>query len=315
MKRIGPALAAAFSITLMAAAIGLTAGCSPQARWPDDYSRPPSTGIAEGDIATLSATRTEFEVGPDQQTTLRLQSTLAVDHAVASVAGSGESFPMYDDGDLGAHGDDIAGDGVYSALYTVDCSREDLGGIEITGTITIGSQSLASEPVALYVVAPFTDAELGLMATVDQAISDVMQGEGFDAKPLPDQAAAVKAVLDRLASSDPGIEGDSSPLVVEGSVEYDESARVISFQYAVKGGIGGGVLFDNWDDDVKGGDAERQAGSAERMHTGVGMGTEGGSDVRAAAPSADLPTTLAIGAALAVALGACLLLRLRRGRG
>ena len=44
MKRIGPALAAAFSITLMAAAIGLTAGCSPQARWPDDYSRPPSTG-------------------------------------------------------------------------------------------------------------------------------------------------------------------------------------------------------------------------------------------------------------------------------
>ena len=171
------------------------------------------------------------------------------------------------------------------------------------------------EPVALYVVAPFTDAELGLMATVDQAISDVMQGEGFDAKPLPDQAAAVKAVLDRLASSDPGIEGYSSPLVVEGSVEYDESARVISFQYAVKGGIGGGVLFDNWDDDVKGGDAERQPADADRVPAGAEMGTEGGSDVRTAAPSAGLPTTLAIGAALAVALGACLLLRLRRGRG
>ena len=245
MKRIERTLAIALSITLMAAA-GLAVGRARVAR-ADDYGRPPSTGISEGDIAILSATRTEFEVGPDQQTTLRLQSTLAVDHAVASVAGSGESFPMYDDGDLGAHGDDIAGDGVYSALYTVDCSREDLGGIEITGTITIGSQSLASEPVALYVVAPFTDAELGLMATVDQAISDVMQGEGFDAKPLPDQAAAVKAVLDRLASSDPGIEGYSSPLIVEGSVEYEEGATAISFQYAIGAGIDGGVLLKNPD--------------------------------------------------------------------
>ena len=313
MKRIERTLAIALSITLMAAA-GLAVGRARVAR-ADDYGRPPSTGIAEGDIAILSATRTEFEVGPDQQTTLRLQSTLAVDHAVASVAGSGESFPMYDDGDLGAHGDDIAGDGVYSALYTVDCSREDLGGIEITGTITIGSQSLASEPVALYVVAPFTDAELGLMATVDQAISDVMQGEGFDAKPLPDQAAAVRALLERLASNDPGIGEYDSPLVVEGSVKEEEGAMAVSFKYAVKDGVRGGVLLKDRDGDTKEGDAGRQAGSAERMHTGAGMGTEGGSDVRAAAPAAGLPTTLAIGAALAVALGACLLLRLRRGRG
>ena len=306
MKRIGRTLAIALSITLMAAA-GLAAGRARVAR-ADDHSRPPSTGIAEGDIAILSATRTEFEVGPDQQTTLRLQSTLAVDHAVASVAGSGESFPMYDDGDLGAHGDDIAGDGVYSALYTVDCSREDLGGIEITGTITIGSQSLASEPVALYVVAPFTDAELGLMATVDQAISDVMQGEGFDAKPLPDQAAAVKAVLERLASSDPGIEGYSSPLVVEGSVEYEEGATAISFQYAIGAGIDGGVLLKNPDPNMKGGDAERrQPGDADRVPAGAEAEVTTSS-------GASLPAALAVGAALA-ALAACLLLRLRRGRG
>lgn len=306
MKRIGRTLAIALSITLMAAA-GLAVGRARVAR-ADDYGRPPSTGIAEGDIAILSATRTEFEVGPDQQTTLRLQSTLAVDHAVASVAGSGESFPMYDDGDLGAHGDDIAGDGVYSALYTVDCSREDLGGIEITGTITIGSQSLASEPVALYVVAPFTDAELGLMATVDQAISDVMQGEGFDAKPLPDQAAAVKAVLDRLASSDPGIEGYSSPLVVEGSVEYEEGATAISFQYAIGAGIDGGVLLKNPDPNMKGGDAERrQPGDADRVPAGAEAEVTTSS-------GASLPAALAVGAALA-ALAACLLLRLKRGRG
>lgn len=306
MKRIGRTLAIALSITLMAAA-GLAAGRARVAR-ADDHSRPPSTGIAEGDIAILSATRTEFEVGPDQQTTLRLQSTLAVDHAVASVAGSGESFPMYDDGDLGAHGDDIAGDGVYSALYTVDCSREDLGGIEITGTITIGSQSLASEPVVLYVVAPFTDAELGLMATVDQAISDVMQGEGFDAKPLPDQAAAVKAVLDRLASSDPGIEGYSSPLIVEGSVEYEEGATAISFQYAIGAGIDGGVLLKNPDPNMKGGDAERrQPGDADRVPAGAEAEVTTSS-------GASLPAALAVGAALA-ALAACLLLRLRRGRG
>ena len=306
MKRIERTLAIALSITLMAAA-GLAVGRACVA-WADDYNRPPSTGIAEGDIAILSATRTEFEVGPDQQTTLRLQSTLAVDHAVASVAGSGESFPMYDDGDLGAHGDDIAGDGVYSALYTVDCSREDLGGIEITGTITIGSQSLASEPVALYVVAPFTDAELGLMATVDQAISDVMQGEGFDAKPLPDQAAAVKAVLDRLASSDPGIEGYSSPLIVEGSVEYEEGATAISFQYAIGAGIDGGVLLKNPDPNMKGGDAERrQPGDADRVPAGAEAEVTTSS-------GASLPAALAVGAALA-ALAACLLLRLRRGRG
>ena len=303
MKRIERTLAIALSITLMAAA-GLAVGRARVAR-ADDYGRPSSSGISEGDIAILSATRTEFEVGPDQQTTLRLQSTLAVDHAVASVAGSGESFPMYDDGDLGAHGDDIAGDGVYSALYTVDCSREDLGGIEITGTITIGSQSLASEPVALYVVAPFTDAELGLMATVDQAISDVMQGEGFDAKPLPDQAAAVKAVLDRLASSDPGIEGYSSPLVVEGSVEYDESARAISFQYAIGAGIDGGVLLKNPDPNMKGGDAERrQPGDADRVPAGAEAEVTTSS-------GASLPAALAVGAALA-ALAACLLRRRRR---
>ena len=303
MKRIERTLAIALSITLMAAA-GLAVGRARVAR-ADDYSRPPSTGIAEGDIATLSATRTEFEVGPDQQTTLRLQSTLAVDHAVASVAGSGESFPMYDDGDLGAHGDDIAGDGVYSALYTVDCSREDLGGIEITGTITIGSQSLASEPVALYVVAPFTDAELGLMATVDQAISDVMQGEGFDAKPLPDQAAAVKAVLDRLASSDPGIEGYSSPLIVEGSVESEEGATAISFQYAIGAGIDGGVLLKNPDPNMKGGDAERrQPGDADRVPAGAEAEVTTSS-------GASLPAALAVGAALA-ALAACLLRRRRR---
>ncbi len=303
MKRIGRTLAIALSITLMAAA-GLAVGRARVAR-ADDYGRPSSSGISEGDIAILSATRTEFEVGPDQQTTLRLQSTLAVDHAVASVAGSGESFPMYDDGDLGAHGDDIAGDGVYSALYTVDCSREDLGGIEITGTITIGSQSLASEPVALYVVAPFTDAELGLMATVDQAISDVMQGEGFDAKPLPDQAAAVKAVLDRLASSDPGIEGYSSPLVVEGSVEYEEGATAISFQYAIGAGIDGGVLLKNPDPNMKGGDAERrQPGDADRVPAGAEAEVTTSS-------GASLPAALAVGAALA-ALAACLLRRRRR---
>ncbi len=303
MKRIERTLAIALSITLMAA-VGLAVGRARVAR-ADDYGRPPSSGIAEGDIAILSATRTEFEVGPDQQTTLRLQSTLAVDHAVASVAGSGESFPMYDDGDLGAHGDDIAGDGVYSALYTVDCSREDLGGIEITGTITIGSQSLASEPVALYVVAPFTDAELGLMATVDQAISDVMQGEGFDAKPLPDQAAAVKAVLDRLASSDPGIEGYSSPLIVEGSVEYEEGATAISFQYAIGAGIDGGVLLKNPDPNMKGGDAERrQPGDADRVPAGAEAEVTTSS-------GASLPAALAVGAALA-ALAACLLRRRRR---
>ena len=303
MKRIERTLAIALSITLMAAA-GLAVGRARVAR-ADDYGRPSSSGISEGDIAILSATRTEFEVGPDQQTTLRLQSTLAVDHAVASVAGSGESFPMYDDGDLGAHGDDIAGDGVYSALYTVDCSREDLGGIEITGTITIGSQSLASEPVALYVVAPFTDAELGLMATVDQAISDVMQGEGFDAKPLPDQAAAVKAVLDRLASSDPGIEGYSSPLIVEGSVEYEEGATAISFQYAIGAGIDGGVLLKNPDPNMKGGDAERrQPGDADRVPAGAEAEVTTSS-------GASLPAALAVGAALA-ALAACLLRRRRR---
>ena len=303
MKRIERTLAIALSITLMAAA-GLAVGRARVAR-ADDYGRPSSTGIAEGDIAILSATRTEFEVGPDQQTTLRLQSTLAVDHAVASVAGSGETLPMYDDGNLGAHGDDIAGDGVYSALYTVDCSREDLGGIEITGTITIGSQSLASEPVALYVVAPFTDAELGLMATVDQAISDVMQGEGFDAKPLPDQAAAVKAVLDRLASSDPGIEGYSSPLIVEGSVEYEEGATAISFQYAIGAGIDGGVLLKNPDPNMKGGDAERrQPGDADRVPAGAEAEVTTSS-------GASLPAALAVGAALA-ALAACLLRRRRR---
>ena len=303
MKRIGRTLAIALSITLMAAA-GLAVGRARVAR-ADDYGRPPSSGISEGDVAVLSTSRTDFEVGPDQQTTLRLQSTLAVDHAVASVAGSGESFPMYDDGDLGAHGDDIAGDGVYSALYTVDCSREDLGGIEITGTITIGSQSLASEPVALYVVAPFTDAELGLMATVDQAISDVMQGEGFDAKPLPDQAAAVKAVLDRLASSDPGIEGYSSPLVVEGSVEYEEGATAISFQYAIGAGIDGGVLLKNPDPNMKGGDAERrQPGDADRVPAGAEAEVTTSS-------GASLPAALAVGAALA-ALAACLLRRRRR---
>ena len=187
----------------------------------------------------------------------------------------------------------------------VDCSREDLGGIEITGTITIGSQSLASEPVALYVVAPFTDAELGLMATVDQAISDVMQGEGFDAKPLPDQAAAVKAVLDRLASSDPGIEGYSSPLIVEGSVEYEEGATAISFQYAIGAGIDGGVLLKNPDPNMKGGDAERrQPGDADHVPAGAEAEVTTSS-------GASLPAALAVGAALA-ALAACLLRRRRR---
>ena len=45
------------------------------AKWADDYGRPPSTGISEGDIAVLSTSRTDFEVGPDQQATLRLQTT------------------------------------------------------------------------------------------------------------------------------------------------------------------------------------------------------------------------------------------------
>lgn len=313
MKRIGRTLAIALSITLMAAA-GLAVGRARVAR-ADDYGRPPSSGISEGDIAVLSTSRTDFEVGPDQQATLRLQSTLAVDHAVASVAESEETLPMYDDGNLDAHGDDIAGDGVYSALYTVDCSKENLDGIEITATVAIGTQSLASEPVRLYVVAPFTDAELERMAAVDGAIGDVMRGEGFDAKPLPDQAAAVRALLERLASNDPGIGEYDSPLVVEGSVKEEEGATAVSFKYAVKDGVEGGVLLKDRDGDTKEGDVGRQAGSAERMHTGAGMGTEGGSDERAAAPAAGLPTTLAIGAALAVALGACLLLRLKRGRG
>jgi len=47
MKRIGRTLAIALSITLMAAA-GLAAGRARVAR-ADDHSRPPSTGIAEGE--------------------------------------------------------------------------------------------------------------------------------------------------------------------------------------------------------------------------------------------------------------------------
>lgn len=137
---------------------------------------------------------------------------------------------LYDDGDFLNHGDDMAGDGIYSA-YISDLSDND---IEITFVAIYNNSKSNEVKVQYYTV--ISDEENEIMATVDNKIDEILLSGNFTEKTIEEKEELVQDTLNAFVET-----GEIS----DGSIAYNENDQLFSFQYS--NGVLGGVMIGEFD--------------------------------------------------------------------
>jgi hypothetical protein len=181
----------------------------------------------------LSVSNQNILVGTDED---ELIFYLATDIAAAGAAlylQSEKVAELYDDGDFYSHGDDMAGDGIYSAKYVNTATND----VDLPFVARHGDRE--SNTVEVHVFAALTDAILETMSEVDDAVGDVLESPAFAAGSEGQKKQLVETQLNQLATADK-IEADS--------IAYTSEDGLFSFQY--EGGILGGVMIKEFEEEI-----------------------------------------------------------------
>lgn len=134
---------------------------------------------------------------------------------------------MYDDGLFDVHGDDMAGDGVYSACLTNLASAD-----AIFNLVAVYEEN-KSNAVGLNFYTAFTSEEIAKMENVDNTIAKIL-ADGFFEKTMEEKKNIIETALQEHVKA-----GE----IKDGSIFFDEDNALCSFQYET-GALGGILLED-----------------------------------------------------------------------
>ncbi len=145
---------------------------------------------------------------------------------------------MFDDGDYDSHGDDMAGDGVYSIKFYSTAVQD----LAYSFIAKYGDE--ISNYVIIKCFTELTNEELDSIISVDNKIENLITSSGFISGTEEQRKELVDNLLADLASSGK-IEGDS--------ILFSDLSGVYSFQYTA-GSILGGVMIREFKPDFNGTD-------------------------------------------------------------
>lgn len=147
--------------------------------------------------------------------------------SITLLHGKEQIATLYDDGQFAAHGDDIAGDGIYSAC--VETSAYDEGVEKFTATY----ENKKSNTVEVTFYHIISDEVLLILDTANTYICNLVDSENFKEMPIADRKIAADKLVDTLIEK---------KLIVEESLYYDEIQYLYSFVFT--GNILGGIELD-----------------------------------------------------------------------
>lgn len=145
-----------------------------------------------------------------------------------------QQIDLYDDGNT-QHGDDMKGDGTYSALL-YPAGSEDM---EMQFTAEYGQEK--SNTVAVKYYMPLPEDVFGTMDDVDNEIDDLLSASDFTEKTDEEKLGMVTDLLNELVEDDK---------ILDDSIYIDEENSLVSFQYP--GEILGGVMYGEFEGDFNG---------------------------------------------------------------
>ena len=151
------------------------------------------------------------------------------------VEGDEDGLLMYDDGNYASHGDDIAGDGVYSLRYYAYPSDEQK--LSFTAKSSLGT----SNAVSVGFFKPLTSAELDQLDTVSNEIDALTDSAAFQNMTETGKASAAKALLQSLTADNQ---------IDPSSIIYNPDEHIVCFTYT--NGVLGCVQLEEFDSEFNG---------------------------------------------------------------
>lgn len=145
-----------------------------------------------------------------------------------------QQVDLYDDGSA-MHGDDMRGDGTYSAVIRPAGSED----VEMQFTARYGREK--SNTVLVKYYKPLSDDVFSTMDAVDNEIDHLLSESDFTEKASGEKLEMVKELLNELAENEK---------ILENSIHVDEEHSLVSFRYP--GEILGGVMYEEFEGDFNG---------------------------------------------------------------
>ena len=136
---------------------------------------------------------------------------------------------LEDDGRRDTSGDELRGDGVFTAKVRINPAS--VGEHIFRAVARIGGKDVISRELSIYIVEPFTEQQLADMEAADAALDALVDRAGFLEMHVERRAEMILRTLGELAEQG---------LVQRDSIEYDEG-RAVFFRYS-NGIIGGWFL-------------------------------------------------------------------------
>lgn len=146
-----------------------------------------------------------------------------------------KSVSLYDNGQ---DADDIAGDGIYSAVIFPHVTED----TEVS--FVARYDTVSSNIVNVMYYTPISDETYEAMETVDQKIEDLLAQPGFTDKPDEEKIVTIQDLLQGFAETG---------MIQDGSIYVDKENKLVSFLYPE--GILGGIMYGEFEIDKNGFDS------------------------------------------------------------
>lgn len=177
----------------------------------------------------LTASATEFNVSNQAVTVYFYAKCDSLDNHIDLADETGTVLvQMMDDGNYYVNGDEVSGDGVYTAKLELDAYEERAYFFTAFDT----GSARGADPLKISIIAPLTADELAANNLVDLAIMLLLNDDEYLLMTPGEKAEAVLAMLDELAA-----EG----LIDPDSIYMNEERRLVTYYYT--SGVMGGVSY------------------------------------------------------------------------
>lgn len=140
---------------------------------PDDGNDDEDTGISEDDKTILSASTYEILAQSTTSVNFYVNSTLTVPYFELYEDGVSTGIRMYDNGNYSGCGDDIPNDGCYTAVVSLNPSKEQ--DYTFTAITTVSDTAVKSNDIEIFAYCELTDSELDEMDLIDTQIQLIIE--------------------------------------------------------------------------------------------------------------------------------------------
>ena len=149
---------------------------------------------------------------------------------------------LVDSGNYVQDGDDIQGDGVYSMKFTIDVTSTSARPTEnekvVSNVYNVRyGETIVSNEISIDIITPFTDQELDDMSKVDEAISQLINSDGYK---LMDKQQKIDAVIELLK------------FLEEKEIVNSIILNGNQIEFLYNSGVQGSVVVDTFDENING---------------------------------------------------------------